>query len=288
MLNKPRIANFSRVIWNEFIYGGHLLSLGAASIVLTSAFLLRIKITWDCFIVVYLGIESAYLYNRYKEFEKDIVTNPERTKHIRGYINKIPIIIGIFVVTLGIILFYFSNLKVLLFGFFLVLMSFLYSKIFKGLTAKIVGFKNVFVSLMWASLVLFLVIYYSAPWNTPVLIVFLFVFLKAFITTNFFDIKDTKIDKKEHLLTLVVVWGKNKLLKFLYLLNILSALLLFFGVYLRFLPVYSLFLSLTFFCVLYYLKEIRNSKVAPYLYYAVADGEYVLWGVLILVGKILT
>jgi len=53
-------------IWNEFVYGGHLLSFGAVSIVYAASILLDIRITWDFLLVVYLGTESVYLYNRFK------------------------------------------------------------------------------------------------------------------------------------------------------------------------------------------------------------------------------
>mgnify|MGYP001562821980 CR=1 FL=1 len=76
------IEKILKTIWKEFVYGGHLLSLGAASIVFTSAILLEIKITWDCLLVVYLGAQIIYLYNRYKEFKKDSLTNPENIKGI--------------------------------------------------------------------------------------------------------------------------------------------------------------------------------------------------------------
>ena len=196
--DRPKIKDVLQSIWNEFIYGGHLLSLGASSIVFTSALLLEIKITWDCLLMVYLGMESAYLYNRYKDFKKDLLTNPERTRYLERYISKIPLIICIFAALIVGLLIHFTNLKAILFTLFLLLMSFLYSKIFKALTAKILGFKNIFVSLMWGSLVIFLVVYYSLPLQTSVLLVFLFVFLRFFINTSFFDIKDIESDKKEN------------------------------------------------------------------------------------------
>ena len=74
-------------IWNEFVYGGHLLSLGAVSIVYTASILLDIRITWDFLLVVYLGTESVYLYNRFKEYKVDFLTNPERTEHKKNTSN---------------------------------------------------------------------------------------------------------------------------------------------------------------------------------------------------------
>lgn len=57
------IEKILKFIWNEFIYGGHLPSLGAAAIVLFSGILLNIKITWDCLLITYFIFYLIYLYN---------------------------------------------------------------------------------------------------------------------------------------------------------------------------------------------------------------------------------
>jgi len=122
------------LVWKEFIYGGHLLSLGAVSVVFTSAILLKIKVTWDCLLIVYLGMHSAYLYNRYKEFHKDYLTNPERTKHIKKVINKLPFIIASFSALLVLILIFYSKLTVLFLGLLLFAVSLLYARIVVTMT----------------------------------------------------------------------------------------------------------------------------------------------------------
>jgi 4-hydroxybenzoate polyprenyltransferase len=274
-------------IWNEFVYGGHLLSLGASSIVFTSAVLLGIKITWDCLFIVYLGMQSAYLYNRYKDFKKDYLTNPERTKHFENYISKIPIIIGIFILIIILMLFYFSTPKILFFGLFLLLMSLLYSKIFKKFTKKIIGFKGLYVSLMWASLSLFLIFYYYSPLNLSLFLVLVFIFLRWIINTNFCDIKDIEGDKEEKLLTIVVMWGKEKLIKFLNVLNILSFLPIAIGIYLNLFPIYSTILIFTIFYAFYYFKKVNSLAISQnFLYNVIVDGEFILWSFFILLGKI--
>jgi 4-hydroxybenzoate polyprenyltransferase len=151
-----KIQKFLKTIWNEFVYGGHLISLGAVSVVFTSSILLNINITWDSLLVTYLGCQIIYLYNRYKEFNIDFLTNPERTKHTEKYIRYIPLIIFIFSLLAIGILIYFEKFHALIFGFFLVFLGLLYSLFLKKLTKKIIGFKNFFVTLIWASLVIFL------------------------------------------------------------------------------------------------------------------------------------
>ncbi len=285
------MANIKKLAWNEFVYGGHLLSLGAVSIVFASALLLGIKVTWDCLVAVYLGMHSAYLYNRYKEFHKDYLTNPERTKHLKKIVNKLPFIIISFLILLVLILVFYSEPTVLFFGLFLLAasLSYSYSKGLKNMTRKIPGFKSVFVSLMWASLPAFLVLYYSASINIALLLIMSFVFLRFFINTSSFDIKDINSDKEEGLLTLAIILGKNKLIKVLVFLSVISLLPLIMGVYLNYFPFYSLILIFfVFLYSLFFLKIAKNDKIEnDFLYNVIIDAELFLWPPFLLLGKII-
>lgn len=280
------ITKFLKSIWNEFVYGGHLLSLGAASIVFTSAILLGIKITWDCLLVVYLGAQIIYLYNRYKEFQKDSLTNPERTKHIKKYIKYTPLIIFCFIVILVGILIYFNKIVSLFFGLIMLFLGLFYSISLKNLTKKIIAFKTIFVSLMWALLVIFLAIYYSFPLNLAVVLVFVFIFLRLFINTNFFDIKDIESDKKEGLLTTPIVLGQKKLINMLSVVSVLSIIPIGIGLYYKLFPTFSIMLLFTIFYTFLYFQKIKNKNFnTDFLFSVWVDGEYLLWSVFILIGK---
>lgn len=273
-------------IWNEFVYGGHLLSFGAVSIVYTASILLDIRITWDFLLVVYLGTESVYLYNRFKEYKVDFLTNPERTEHIKKYVKYIPFII--FLMTFSAIVFvvYFNKISALTFGLLLLIIGLLYSLFFKKITEKIIAFKSFFVSLMWSLLVLFLAIYYSAPINLALFLFFVFVFLRWLINTTFFDIKDIETDRQEGLKTLAVVLKQSKLWQLLSIIAILAVLPLIIGVYLRVLPISSLMLFLTIPYTFFYFKQLENKNISPYfLYNVIVDGEFIFWPFFILIGK---
>ena len=285
------MANIKKLAWNEFVYGGHLLSLGAVSIVFTSALLLGIKITWDCLLAVYLGMHSAYLYNRYKEFHKDYLTNPERTKHLKKIVNKLPFIITSFLILLILILVFYSEPTVLFFGLFLLAasLSYSYSKGLKNLTRKIPGFKSVFVSLMWASLPAFLVLYYSASTNIALLLMMSFVFLRLLINTIAFDIKDIDSDKEEGLLTLAIILDKKNITRLLIFLDFLSIVPIVAGILLNYFPFYSLVLIIfTSSYALFSLSTIRNKKISHNLSYnVIIDAELFLWSSFVLLGKFL-
>ena len=273
-------------IWNEFVYGGHLLSFGAVSIVYTASILLDIRITWDFLLVVYLGTESVYLYNRFKEYKVDFLTNPERTEHIKKYVKYIPFII--FLMTFSAIVFvvYFNKISALTFGLLLLIIGLLYSLFFKKITEKIIAFKSFFISLMWSLLVLFLAIYYSAPINLALFLFSVFVFLRFFVSVSFFDIKDIKTDKQEGLKTLAVVLKQSKLWQLLSIIAILAVLPLIIGVYLRVLPISSLMLFLTIPYTFFYFKQLENKNISPYfLYNVIVDGEFIFWPFFVLSGN---
>jgi len=273
-------------IWNEFVYGGHLLSFGAVSIVYTASILLDIRITWDFLLVVYLGTESVYLYNRFKEYKVDFLTNPERTEHIKKYVKYIPFII--FLMTFSAIVFvvYFNKISALTFGLLLLIIGLLYSLFFKKITEKIIAFKSFFISLMWSLLVLFLAIYYSAPINLALFLFSVFVFLRFFVSVSFFDIKDIKTDKQEGLKTLAVVLKQSTLWQFLSIIAILAVLPLIIGVYLRVLPISSLMLFLTIPYTFFYFKQLENKNISPYfLYNVIVDGEFIFWPFFVLSGN---
>ena len=275
-------------IRDEFVYGGHLLSLGAVSIVFTSAVLLGIKITWDCLIVIYLGTEAVYLYNRHKEFDKDFLTNPQRTRHIKKYIKYIPLIVFIFSFLAVIIVIYFNKISALIFGLLMLFTGLIYTKSLKKFTRKIAALKNLFVSLNWALLITFLVLYYSLPLNISVVLIFLFIYLRLLVHEGFSDIKDIESDSKEQLLTLPIILEREELFIILSIITILAVIPIIYGFYLNLFPSFSLMLLLTVPYTFYYLRKIKTGEVnTPFLNYVLVDGEYILWSAFILLGKFL-
>ncbi|MCK4520728.1 UbiA family prenyltransferase [Candidatus Parcubacteria bacterium] len=282
------IEKILKFIWNEFIYTGHFLSLGAVSIVFTSAILLGIKITWDCLLVVYLGIHSAYLFNRYKELKIDLSTNPERTLYLQKHIKYIPFIISFYALLMTVILVFFNKTSVIIFGLVLFLIGLLYSIFLKECTKKIIGFKNYFVSLMWTLLIIFLAFYYFYPLNLTLILILIFVYLRCFMDTNFYDIKDIESDKKENLLTLAIVFGRKGLLRFLNLINVIALLPIILGVYLELFPMFSLILLFVIPITFYLLKKLEIEKInIAYLSEIAIGTEKISWSFLVLFGKFL-
>jgi len=283
-MNIKKILKF---VWDEFIYGGHLTSLGAISVVFTSAILLNIKITWDFLIVIYLGTYSVYLYNRYEEFKIDTSTNLQRTKHIKIYLNFIPLIIFCFILIFVGILLYFNEISSLFFGILLLLLGLLYTKFFKKFTKKIIAFKSFYISSVWSLLIIFLIIYYSFSFNLSVFLILFFIYLRIFVHTSSFDIKDIKSDRRDRLLTLPIILDQEKLFYLLEIVTIIAVMPIIFGFYFDLFSKYSLMLLFTIPYTFYYFEKLKNKKNIAYFSQLAISGEKILWPLFIVVGKAL-
>lgn len=273
---------------NEFVYGGHLISLGASSVVFTSAIILDIKITWDFIVIVYLIFYIIYSYNRLKEFKNDLSTNSLRVGHLRIYKKYLPLIIFLYLLLITFLVSYFGNPESIFFGFLILILGLFYTVYFKKVTKKIVGFKSLYVSFVWALLVIFLALYYSFSINLSVLLIFSFIFLRLMTNTVFFDVKDLESDKACNLKTIPVFLGEKKTLIFVYIINIFSFIPLVYGVYKNLFPLFPLILIIFCFYSFYYLRLAKDIRInIQNLSYILVDGEYLLWSVAVFLSKVL-
>jgi len=285
--------NFKKVlklIQDEFIYGGHLQSLGAASIIFVSGILLKIQISWDILLVTYLLAYIPYLYNRFKEIKIDDLTNPKRTQHLKKYLKWMPIIFYFTIFILVGSLVYFTNFRTLVFASFLLVFGLLYTLIFKKITKKIALLKNIYVSIFFALLPFFLVTYYLYSLTDflkiNILSLAMFIFLKAFLIQILLDIKDIESDKEQRLRTFPIIIGEKNTFTILSIFNFLVTIIITMGFsfYFNIFPKIILMLIFTFPFSLYCYYLAKNRK---YLGYILQSGEFLLWSPLILIGKII-
>jgi 4-hydroxybenzoate polyprenyltransferase len=277
----------SRFSWNEFIYGGHWLSIGASAIALSTMILLNFTIKWEFLLIVYLGTQCIYNYNHYKEIDKDSLNNSERVGHLKKYYIHLPTITAIYGIMYFSLLLYFSERQSVFFGGFLLILGLLFTYKGKQISKKIIGFKSIYTAFSWALLPIFTAIYTSYKIDETLFLFFLFVFLRWMVNTIAFDIKDIKSDKKEKLLTVPIVF-KYKLIKLLHVLNFLSFAPIVIGVYFGYFSVYVFALFLLFFYSFYYIGKSKDENVdVQSVYYVFVDGEYYYWPILLLLGLIM-
>jgi len=268
----------------EFIYGGYWSSLAIPSIIFVSSVVLKIPLTWDCLLISYLGYHALRMYNRYREFKADVITNPERSAYLRRYYRFLPIMIVSFSITTIFLFIFFSRIDGLAMALLMAVFGFLYTDFFKK-RIKVPGFKAIYVAFWWSLLPLFVSIYYNNfPINSATIFFMSFIFSRLLINVVFFDIKDVEADRKEGVITIPVAYGIPKTLKILWFLNVLSLLLIALGILLHLFDLWNLMFFFLLPYTYYFLKKgYEKTKEDLFLYYVVVDGEQIfLWPLLIL------
>lgn len=125
--------------------------------------------------------------------------------------------------------------------------------------------------------------------SPALLLLFLYIFLKAFINAVFFDVKDMEGDYRKKLKTIPLVLGKKNTYLFLNILNLVAFAILIAGVQVQVLPSAGLFLSLFVLYSAWYLYtgfRADERQIFQYTYIFV-DGETVLWPVVVFLGKMM-
>jgi 4-hydroxybenzoate polyprenyltransferase len=282
--------NFKKIttaIWNEFVFGSHLVALGDVFALYAMSVILNINVTISFFIVVYLSILAINFFNRYEDADQDTTTNPERYNSVNKYFKFTPyIMVLLTIIPVGITTYY-APIGAIIFMIFLFGLGIIYSIFLKDVTKRILGFKDIMTALPYALLVIFMALFYSAPITFAVVLVTIFYFIRMFINTTFFDIKDIKSDKNTGLRTLPVILGKENTRLFLLILNFLSAIPILVGIYQKVLPLYSVALLVTIIYALSYLNKRKLFTNQTTLYNVVVDGEFIFWLPYLLIGKIL-
>lgn len=280
-----RIKTLFHALFNNFIFGGHLLSIGAACIVYSACLALQYPISATLLIASYCGTESIYLFNRIKEIEHDKKDNPERTQVIVSQKKLFSsLAVGLFIFLLTMLLQQ-QKASTTIFALSLLGLGLLYSISLKKVTKVIPLFKDFIAAFFWGGLIFFAAIYSDAKIDGAVTVLFLFTFLRLLLSISYFDIKDIRSDQEAGLKTTAVVLGEKKLLLYLKYMNIVSILPIFIGVYLKYLPTYSLALCLIAIYSFYYLSPRLTHGIKRHtLYNIIVDGEFVFWPILILFG----
>ncbi|HEX3013140.1 MAG TPA: UbiA family prenyltransferase [Methanobacterium sp.] len=275
---------------NEIFYGGYFAALCSPAFILFTANVMDIKVGMPILLIAYLLPLIVYSYDYYSDIEKDINEHSERAVFLEKKANKYPLVLGFYTISLAALLILFFNFNLVLFILGLITVGILYNVALKDLTKKIPIFKNVYTALTWAlGGAFFPVLYYSTGVNSSVLIAFMVIFLRCLNNILFFDLKDIENDKKEKLKTLPVILGKKNTINVLHGLNIISFIPLIIGIYMKAIPLFVL--SLTFFGVysFYYIKkaEKTSGKELETVSHTLADMEFVLWPIILVVAKFL-
>ena len=190
--SKNDYSRYFNIIFKEIVHGGYLTALGAPALVLSTSIIINSGINIPLLIISYLIPLIIYSYDYMSDLDKDHETNSDRYKHLQKKKKYYPIILVFYVLLLIALLIIFTNFKLIIFIILMMLGGFFYATAFKGLTKKIPIFKNIYTVLTWSMGGTFFVpLHYSLAFSFPILIVFIFIYMKGMINAIFFDLKDS-------------------------------------------------------------------------------------------------
>jgi 4-hydroxybenzoate polyprenyltransferase len=283
--NKP---NLTTQLKNIAIYGGHFTALSSPCIILSIIILLNLNISILELLIAYLIPLIVYSYDYNKEKETFSISDPDKTNFFRkGDHNYITFIYVILLLTLLIIL---NKPNFLIFVGILVLGGLLYNMVFKVLTKRILGFKSIFITLIWAYAGTFYLIFLNnLTYSAIFVFIFLFICMKGFINVVFFDFKDIAADKINALKTIPVLIGRKNTVIILSAINVIAFFMIIYCVYINVLPSYAISLVVfTLYTFVYLFKGLNaNEKELLSYTYIMADAEFILWPVVLLISKML-
>lgn len=288
------LLEVSNPVSKELVYGGHFLALGTSSIAAACAILLGKNPTVSLLLMAYLFSFGAYMLNRGSEVSQDSISSPDRTNYLQGR-SKYLTAISATVFGIGYVIAYFTNLI-----FFLALLAPLvlavaYSVGSKKL-ARVLGakrlkdkllVKNIAISFGWSLIPLLVGLYYRSI-TLVLLSVAPFIFFRLMSNTIFFDLRDVKADSAYGVRTVPVIYGASRAYLFMNLFDCLSALYVVSLVLVRTLPLFSaVMVVFPLYSVAYRFLAARPNSNLSFLCDVIADGEYLLWGPVLFLGKIL-
>jgi 4-hydroxybenzoate polyprenyltransferase len=235
---------------------------------------------------------SIYNLNKITDTKEDTINNPERAKIIQNIEKNtgMALSIGAYIIALiiGLLTEKILAITILLIPLWVAI---LYSvPLVPGLPRlKDIFFAKSLSVTIGMTLSIFLLLYIFYPHPIILLTWVSFLFIKLFINTVLFDVRDLEGDKKIGIKTIPVIWGVRKTKNFLLFLNTLLILWIFVAFYLN---LFMIALPIILFSVIFdYWAIQRFCKVGHrnvYNYDILVDGEWMfLCGIFIILNFVI-
>ncbi len=184
-----------------------------------SFLLYEVRVDFRLLIASFLLTFSVYSFNKLTDIKEDSVNVPERAGFIeknKHYVIRAAIISYIVALSLS----FLQNPFAILIILFPFCTGIVYSiKISNFRLKDITGIKNIVVALPWAVIGTFLPLAISFCDFVVILSIFYFFFIKCFINTVLFDVRDVEGDRMSGVRTIPVVFGRHKTKNLLLILN---------------------------------------------------------------------
>jgi len=195
------------------------LALNAALLAYFSFLFYEVSANLSLILAAFFVTFTVYGLNKLTDIEEDSINLPE----MDGFIEKNKYYIIYTVITsyiAALSLSFLQNPWAILIILFPFCMGVLYSvKILNFRLKDIIGIKNIVVALSWAVMEAFLPLAVLAKAPTQIMLIFCFVFIKLFIHSILFDVRDIEGDRMSGVRTIPVVFGREKTKNLLLILN---------------------------------------------------------------------
>jgi 4-hydroxybenzoate polyprenyltransferase len=278
---------------DEFVLGGHLLALGTSSMAAAAALLAGRNPTLALVLMAYLFSFGAYMTNRTTEFEQDAVANPKRTSYLAGRRRLLPAEVLIsfavgYAIAATVSLPFFVALLAplgLTLAYSVGTRMFVPALEAKNLKQKFL-LKNITISFGWCLTPALVGLYFGQVGNALIALAPL-IFLRLMFNTILFDLRDIEGDRENGIATIPTRLGASATLRVVSVLDLLSAVYLVAVLALGLLPIWSAtLLVLPVYSTVYRWYASRPNPNFNLICDVVADGEYLMWGPLVFLGRL--
>jgi 4-hydroxybenzoate polyprenyltransferase len=272
-----------------------LLAIGAFLATFSAFVTLQLPFSMDFtpMIIVFLITFSIYNFNRRTDLKEDHINHPDRVRFIRKH-GEALFVLSILSYATALSLALMRNFETFLISFIPIIIIWLYGIAWTPTVVRkrlkfsrlkeIIIVKNVVVSLTWASMLFVLLFYFSEPVSIGAIVFFMFLFVRFFINTVMFDVRDTVGDRLYHIDTIPNVFSIKKTQKILYVLNFLLGVFLLVAAILNLASPLALYLiNLSTLYGFWYISRIGKNDI-KFLADVIVDGEYFVIGALALVA----
>jgi 4-hydroxybenzoate polyprenyltransferase len=184
-----------------------------------SFLLYEVKVNFNLLFASFLLTFAVYNINKLTDIKEDSVNVPDRAGFIEK--NKYSVIFAVVAAYIAsLVLSFLQNPFAIFIILFPFCMGIVYSiKLSRFRLKDITGIKNITIALSWAVIGTFLPLAVSFRDFTKISLVFYFFFIRVFMGSSTFDVRDIEGDKLSGVRTIPVVFGRQKTKNLLLILN---------------------------------------------------------------------
>lgn len=281
---KESFKSTSKIL--HFLFLSSIFTAAMVSLFLYSSFILMgVKPDSLLLFSIFLTFFAIYNINSLTDKEEDSINQPERANYTKDN-EKLILFFSILSYFIAILLGLYVNyltIPVILFPF---IIGILYSVQIHPKVPRmkeIVGVKSFMVAISFVMITVIPVIFLNRV-DVMIILLFYFFFVKIFINTIIFDIRDIEGDKENNIKTIPVAIGKSSTKKLLFAIN--SSLILWIVISIYF-DLFTPFLPVLIFSIFYgywYIHYFCNTKKVPkFAINLLVDGEWILVSLLCLI-----